>query len=313
MFIHLHWHSHYSLLNWLGDPDRIIQTAKKIWMDTIAITDYWTMYWAIEFFELAKRNEIKPIIWMEIYQVSDIKKQETKDSRNNLVLLAKDLDWYHNLIEISSIANLEWFFEVPRTDMKILKKYSKWLIAFMWWEDSQIGKMILAKEDDKRIIEIIKEFKEIFWEENFILELVIQDYLKKINTRKVNDKIIELAEKTNTKLIINSNFHYPEKTDKDAYEALICIKNWTLFTDPTRKKTVWSYHILSQEEIIEMLEKNKFEKDFIDKLMQNNIDIANKITLEIPLHNLYFPDYKSPADIEKLYEKHKNTLLENNS
>lgn len=309
MFVHLHWHSHYSLLEGLGKPWNIIEKAKQLWMEAITISDYWAMFWAVEFYKLGKKAWIKTIIWVDICVVPQMSKKENNEKPFYLTLLAKNYDWYLNLMKIVSIANLEWLHIRPRIDINILQKYSWWILGFMWWENSQIWNMISAWESESKLIDLIDLYKNILWEENFLLEIIAQDYMKMINLKNINQTILNLAEKTATTLIVNNNFHYLNKDDKEAFEVAWCIKDGLIIFDQTRKKIHWEFYIMSEEEIVQTLRKNKFEDNLIEKLISNNKEISNKITLEIPLWNILFPQYESPENIKQLYEENKGTIV----
>ncbi len=272
-------------------------------MDSIAITDIWWLYWAIEFYEIAKKNNIKPIIGVEISIVNNILKKDLNEKFYNITLIAQNYEWYENLLKLVSIWNLDWFNNFARIDIDLLKKYSNWIIGFMWWIDSQIWQMIISKENQSKIIEYINMYKQIFWENNFLLEIIVQDYKKEKELKQINDKMIELSQQTNTKLIVNNNYHYINKEDKEAYEILLCIKDWKFINSPDIQKISWDYHIASEQEIIETLKNNWFEDLFISELIDNNYNIAKSIDLKIELGKILFPKYESSENIKKLYEE----------
>lgn len=310
MFIHLHWHSHYSLLEGLGSIGKIVDKAKSLEMEAIALTDYNAMYWAVEFYKAAKKAWIKWIVWVEIGMVQNILKKDPKETIYNIVLLAQTLDGYQNLMEIVSLANIKWFSTKPTIDISVIQGHSKGLMWFMWWEKTLIWQMILAKDDEKKILEMISTYKEIFGNDNFFLELTAQDYKKDPKFKLLNDSLISLAEKSNTTLIINNNFHYINKDDKEAYEVLLCIKEWKYIHDSTRPKIVQDQHIFSESEIIEVMIKNWYEESFIQNIIQNNFNIAQSIDMKVPLWQILFPKYESPDYVKELYESCKDTLVD---
>lgn len=310
MFIHLHWHSHYSLLEWLGSIGKIVDKAKSLEMEAIALTDYNAMYWAVEFYKAAKKAWIKWIVWLEIGMVQNIQKKDLKEISYNIVLLAQTLDGYQNLMEIVSDANIKWFLNKPTIDISILKDHSKGLIAFMWWEKSLIGQMIMAKDDEKKIIEMIETYKDLFWKDNFFLEITAQDYKKDPKFKLLNDTLISLAEKSSTTMIINNNFHYINKDDKEAYEVLLCIKEWKYIHDSTRPRISQEQHIFTEAEIIDVMVKNWYEESFIQWLIQNNLTVSQSIDMKIPLWQILFPRYESPEYIKEIYEKCKDWLVD---
>jgi len=131
-FTHLHVHSHYSLLDGLAKIDELLDRAKEMGMDSLALTDHGVMYGAVEFSIKAKERGIKPIIGCEMYVSHDLtSKNNTALDRkmHHLTLLVKDEDGYKNLMHLVSIAHLEGFYYKPRIDKKTLRKYSTGLIA----------------------------------------------------------------------------------------------------------------------------------------------------------------------------------------
>ncbi len=304
--IHLHWHSHYSLLEAVGSPERVVEKAKKLWMDAIGITDYHGMYWSVEFFQVAQKNNIKPIIWVELTLTSDINEKNWINNSQNIVLIAANADWYQNLLKIVSCAHIYWFDERPKIDHKNIQKHSKWLIGLMWWINSQIWKMILDNQQDGLIKETISFWKQVFGDDNFFLELVAQNESKIPDIAKVNKKIMDFWKTTDTKITICNDFCYINKSDKKAYEILLCIKDGK---QEGQRKVSWAYHIMDSKEIHQVMTKNGYQEEFVQNLINNNKYVADKIDLQIPLGNILFPNYKTAEDIKQLYAKQKDGLI----
>ncbi|MBS8121623.1 PHP domain-containing protein [Candidatus Vampirococcus lugosii] len=306
--IHLHGHSHYSLLEAVGNPSKIVNKAKELNMESIAITDYYGMYGIIEFYQIAKKSGIKPVIGVEINFTEDFDRSGS-DGFTSLVLLAKNNEGYQNLMKLVSYANINGFINTPSVDLKGIKKYNEGLIAFFGGEESQIGKMILNNENDDFIKDKIKYWKDIFGNDNFLLEIIAQDESKNKYLKIVNNKIVEIANITNTKMIVNNNFCYIEKSDKDAYEALISIKDSKAYQAGNIKG---DFHIMSKEEIENILQKNGYTDEIIKNLINNNIQISQNLNVEMDLGKILFPNYESDDNIKDLYESLKDILVEKN-
>ncbi len=309
MFVHLHWHSSFSFLEAIWKPEAIVNKAKDLWMDAICITDFNGSYWAIDFYLRAKQNNINPIIWVEIWFVSDIKVYKWGDKINNINLIVKDYTWYKNLMQLISFANKDGVEKKPKVDFEVLRKYSEWIIAFFGGKLSRIGQDIIDNKSDDMIAEKIKIFKDILWDENVFLELVVQNEELDSVLTKINKKIVNLAEQTNTKIIINNVYNYPSKSDKEAREYALAIKDWKKIYQQDRRKPVWEFHIMSEDEIVNILEKNWYSKQQIQEWMWNNNDIAKSVDIELELNQMLFPNHQTPDDIKVLYDSVKDGLI----
>ena len=172
-FVHLHVHSHYSLLDGLGKPKDIVEKAKENGSPAVALTDHGVIYGAPEFFKIAKKNDIKALIGVEAYISPTSRFDKLPGPENkpyHMVLLAKDKEGYQNLLELVTKSHLEGFYYKPRIDFGLLKAHSKGLIATTACLAGQIPRLILKNEEEKAV-EAIKNYQDIFGSENFYLEM----------------------------------------------------------------------------------------------------------------------------------------------
>src|SRR3989344_5354002 len=131
-FVHLHTHSHYSLLDGLSKISELVKHAKELGMPAVALTDHGALYGAIEFYKEAKKQGIKPIIGCEVYVAARSRHQKEPridNRRYHLTLLAKDNIGYQNLIKLITKAHLEGFYYKPRVDKELLREHAEGLIA----------------------------------------------------------------------------------------------------------------------------------------------------------------------------------------
>ncbi len=309
MFTHLHGHSTFSFLEAIGKPAAIANKAKELWMQAIAITDYQGMYGMVKFFQVTKDTGIKPIIGVELGFVMDIWSQIPEQHIGNIVLLAKNKEGYHSLMELTSFANKEGIKDKPKIDLQALRKIWREIVCFFWGTHSWIAKMVALDEKESKIIETIHMIQEILGKENVYLEVVAQDYLESPETKGINDVIVSIAEKENIPCIVDNVYFYPSANDKQAWEVALAIKDGLKIYDENRRKPRGKFHIMDEDEIKDILERNGFDKKTINQFIDTNNKIADQIETSIDLNQALFPNYETPEDVKELYERYKDELI----
>ena len=288
-FVHLHNHSHYSLLDGLTKLDEMVNYAKEQGSPAVAITDHGTMYGAIEFYQKAKKAGIKPIIGVETYLApnSRFDKNTREDGRSyHLLLLAKNNTGYKNLMKLVSHAHIDGFYYKPRIDWEILQKHHEGVIACTACLGGEIPRLISAdklNEARKRI----REYNELFGQDNFYLE--IQDHPELDGQAKVNKQLIKFSRELNIPLVATNDSHYLKKEDAEAQDILLCLQNKKKITDTDRMKMLGygDYSMRSNAEMIAAF-------SHIPEAIENTVKIAAMCNVDIELGNIQLPHFEVP-------------------
>src|SRR3989339_690707 len=174
-FVHLHTHSHYSLLEALPKTKEILKHVKELGQDTVAITDNGAMYGAIEFYQKAKDAGVKPILGIDFYlgrEGRHLKRAHIDTKPYRLVCLAQNNEGYKNLLKLSSIGYLEGFYYKPRIDDEILADHAEGLICLSGGFQSEIATLLRQGGEKEKAAEVARRYHALFGPEHFYLELV---------------------------------------------------------------------------------------------------------------------------------------------
>ncbi len=284
-FVHLHTHSHYSLLDGLSQIGPLVKKTKEMGMDSLAMTDHGNLYGAIEFYQKAQKVGIKPIIGCEMYVTEDMhSKQPSSDKRDyfHLVLLAKNNQGYQNLIKLVTASNLEGFYYKPRIDKNILRQHSEGLIALSGCLGGELSRAIFANQYDKAK-KLALEYAEIFGPDNYYIE--IQQHHNTPDQKIVTPQLVKLAKELNLPLVATQDSHYLNKEDAHAHDVLLAVQTGTVVDDKDRLSMRHDDFSLSSQE--EMVEKFKEWPEAI----ANTQKIADQCQVDLTLGKFIFPDF----------------------
>ena len=283
-FVHLHCHSHYSLLDGMPKIDQLIEKAKEFKMPALAITDHGVMYGAIEFYQKAKKKGIKPIIGFEAYVASSGRHQKVKtnEKRHHLTLLAKNFIGYQTLIKLCTLGHLEGFYYKPRIDDELLKQYHQEIICLSGCIQGEIPQLILAKKVEAAKRKILF-YKEIFGDD-FYLEIMPFPKLK--GQKEVNETLIQLSKELKVPVVATCDIHYLYPEDAQAHDVLLAIQTKNLVSDKNRlSMREDDFSFKPPEEVINFF-KNTPEA------IENTLKIAEKCNFEIDLGKIQMPKIK---------------------
>src|SRR5215218_9474102 len=234
-FVHLHVHTHYSLLDGACKIPQLVKRVKALGMDSIAITDHGCMFGVIEFFNECKKEGIKPILGMEAYMAPGDRRERSTPGGNageaafHLLLLAENLEGYQNLIKLSSLAYREGFYYKPRIDKEILREYSKGLIGTSACLGGEVASSFM-KRDMKHARAAAETYLDIFPQDHFYIE--VQKHIKEQD--QVNPELAELSKKLGVGLVATNDVHFLTKEDHEAHDVLCCISMGRLRSEEKR-------------------------------------------------------------------------------
>jgi len=291
-FVHLHVHTQFSLLDGACRLDELLDMAAGYGMPACAITDHGNMFGAIEFYEKAKKRGIKPIIGCEIYVAPESRFDKTshgiKGASYHLVLLARNLTGYRNLLEIVSLGYLEGFYYKPRVDKEVLARCGKGLIGMSACLGGEVPHFLMSDQWEQARKAAL-EYAEIFGKDNFYLE--IQD--NNLEEQSIlNDRVIKLAGELDLPLVSTSDVHYLGRDDAKAHDALLCIQTQTTIDDTNRMKF--------QTDQLYFKSPEEMEKTFshVPEAVSNTVRIADKCNVELDFTELHLPHFTAPGDAD---------------
>ncbi|MCC6418324.1 MAG: DNA polymerase III subunit alpha [Gemmataceae bacterium] len=292
-FVHLHCHTHYSLLDGASRIPELVQHVKTLGMNAVAMTDHGNLYGAIEFYRECQAAGLNPVIGYEAY-VAPNRRTDREPRRastesddaiyHHLTLLARDLTGFKNLIKMSSLAFLEGYHYKPRIDKELLEAHSEGVICLSGCAAAEFSDYILRDRLDeaRKVAEwFARLFKDRFYVEIQNNGLEIQ--------RLCAEGAIDIANQLGLPLVATSDAHYLKQDDWVAHDVLLCINTGRLRSNPKRFRFEGNqFHIRGPEEMYALFPAHP-------DAVKRSQEIANRVAIEIDFKKRHFPVFTPPA------------------
>lgn len=288
-FVHLHCHSEYSLLDGLSRVRDMVHRARELGMPALALTDHGALYSAIDFYVTAKAEGVKPILGVETYVArrSRLDRDPRQDAKPfHLVLLARDLEGYRNLVQLITAAHLEGYYYRPRIDKQLLRERATGLIGLSGCLQGEVATLIRSGDIDGASA-AAREYEEILGKGSFFLEVMDHGLPEESLVRQ---GVREVSGRTGIPLVATNDFHYVAKEDAEAQDILACIQTGKTVQSPDRLKMIDTpeYYLKTTDEMVAL-----FADD--PDAVENTRRIAAMVDLRLPLGELRLPNFPVPG------------------
>lgn len=297
-FVHLHVHTHYSFLQGLGKPEEFVSCAKEMGMKALAITDTNNLHGAFEFYLLCKKKGIKPIIWVELFICEQWQTYQGKDAKvYSIILLAKNLQWYKNLVQLVTHAYLDGnFWSQPRIDFPLLEKFSSDIIALSGDLMGELAQHVVSWKSNDYILQRILYYQKVFWPDHYYLE--ISEHPDRWSQWAYNQRLLELSQISWVPIVWTNDAHYSRLDMAEAQDFLSCIWSGRRIDDPDRRTLIeGNYSLRSPEEMNELFA-------YAPEACKNTLKIADMVDIDIPHGSPLLPTYTLNQKEKILQEKY---------
>src|SRR4051794_6132729 len=295
-FVHLHLHTDYSLLDGAIQIKPLANRLEELGMPACAMTDHGNMFGAISFYNAMKSHGVRPIVGIETYITRGNRRDRAagapgEKANFHLILLAKNLEGYQNLVRLSSKAYTEGFYYKPRIDKELLAEHSKGLIALSACM-SGVPSAMLAQDKCDEAAKAALEFEEILGKGNYFLE--IQEHGLDAQKR-IRKSLVDLSKRTGVPLVATNDAHYLMPDDSRAHDVLLCIGSGKTVNDTNRLRYNGpNFYVRSPEEMWRIF------GDELPEVLTRTVEIAERCEMKLPQNVNYLPQYPIPESDQGL-------------
>ena len=294
-FVHLHCHTHYSLLDGASSIPKLVQRTVEHGMNALAITDHGNLHGALEFYREARKQDINPIIGYEAYVAAGNRRQKREargESTYHLTLLCQNRTGFQNLIKMASAASLEGFYFKPRIDKELLAAHSEGIICLSGCVSSEFNRAILNRggqgaEDYLQQAEKVAGWFASTFGDRYFIEVMNNG----VDIQQIAlEGSVEIANRMGIPLVATSDCHYVDPEDSDVQDVMLCINTGKFRTDERRMRMDGDqYYLRSPQQMYE-----KFPG--LEDAVARSQEIANSVDIQLPLGKRHFPVYEIPDE-----------------
>ena len=289
-FVHLHCHSHYSLLDGAGTIRGLLERAKALHMNALALTDHGNLHGALKFYQTAKELGINPILGLEAYIApgSRFHKEAagSKEASFHITLLAKNIVGFRNLVKMSSAAFLEGFYFKPRIDKELLAAHREGIICLSGCASSELSRTLLAggEANFEKAVEIAAWYQKLFGSDYYV---EIQNNHLEVQ-RIVMEGAIRVADRLGIPIVATSDVHYVNREDAEAQDILLCVNTGKFRTDTNRMR------METDEFFLRSAEEMAAAFPGMEDALWRTQEIADSVDIEIEIGKRHFPVFTPP-------------------
>lgn len=288
-FVHLHCHSHYSLLDGAGSINKLIQRAKDHGMNALALTDHGNLHGALEFYQKAKGADLKPIIGYEAYIATGSRSEKgagsLRESAYHLTLLAQNHAGYKNLMRMATAAHLEGFYFKPRIDKELLEECKEGIVCLSGCLSSELNRALLkghgGEEQLTEAMEVVRWFRDVFGDRYFI-EIMNNG----VDVQRLAlDGAVDVAKQMDVPLVATSDCHYVDPDDAEAQDVMLCINTGKFRTDTSRMRMDGNeYYLRTPDEMYAQFPG-------LEDAVARSQEIADTVDIDLELGKRHFPTF----------------------
>lgn len=291
-FVNLHVHTEYSLLDGACRIKNLIERVKEMGQSAVAITDHGVMYGVVDFWREARNSGIKPVIGCEVYVAP--RRHTDKNGRidlspYHLILLCKDNEGYRNLVRLTSVASIDGFYNRPRIDFDLLKKYNSGLICLSGCLYGEIARLLVSGNYDTAKSRALA-YREVFGADNYYLEIQnhgIEDELR------ILPMLYRLSAETGIPLVATNDCHYIRREDSEMHRVLWCIQTNQLYDG--KQNSGGESYLKSADEMAGLFSGH-------EDAVTNTSAIAERCNVEFEFGNIRLPEFRAEGVTDnKLY------------